>query len=100
MAATTINRALEYMGFAGKDMDVNFSGHGFRATASTILNEMGFRADVIEVQLAHKERNKTRASYNHAAYLPERTALMQSWADLMDEYAKPTSNVVHINQVA
>lgn len=100
MAATTINRALEYMGFAGKDMDVNFSGHGFRATASTILNEMGFRADVIEVQLAHKERNKTRASYNQAIYLPERIAIMQSWADLMDEYAKPVTNVVHINQVA
>ncbi len=99
MSSTTVNRALEYMGFAGKDKEVNFSGHGFRATASTILNEMGFRSEVVEMQLAHKERNKTRASYNQANYMSERTAMMQSWADLMDEYAKPSSNVVTINQV-
>lgn len=94
MSSTTINRALEYMGFAGKEHEVNFSGHGFRATASTMLNEMGYRSEVIEMQLAHQERDKTRASYNQADYLPKRAEMMQAWADLMDEYAHPSSNVV------
>ncbi|AZL16457.1 DUF4102 domain-containing protein [Rickettsiales endosymbiont of Stachyamoeba lipophora] len=57
--------------------------HGFRATASTILNEHGFRPDIIERQLAHAERNKVRASYNHAQYLPERREMMQWWADYL-----------------
>lgn len=64
------------------------TGHGFRSTASTILNEHGFRADVIERQLAHLERNNVRAAYNHAQYLPERRELMQWWADYLDEAAK------------
>lgn len=55
--------------------------HGFRATASTTLNEHGFRPDVIERQLAHGERNKVRASYNHAQHLPERREMMQWWGD-------------------
>ena len=59
--------------------------HGFRATASTILNEHGFRPDVIERQLAHAERNKVRASYNHAQYLPERRTMMQWWADYLSK---------------
>jgi len=61
------------------------TGHGFRATASTILNERSFRSDVIERQLAHGERNSVRASYNHAEYLPERREMMQFWADFLDE---------------
>jgi integrase len=48
------------------------TAHGFRATASTILNEQGFRPHVIERQLAHVERNKVRAAYHRAEYLPER----------------------------
>ena len=83
MTATTLNRALERMGFNGKD-SIGFSAHGFRATASTMLNEMGFRADVIERQLAHAERNKVRASYNQAEYLEERRQMMQAWADEID----------------
>lgn len=84
MTATTLNRALERMGLNGKG-SIGFSAHGFRATAATCLNEAGFRPDVIERQLAHKERNKTRASYNHAEYLQERRVLMQYWADSIDE---------------
>ncbi len=61
------------------------SSHGFRATASTVLNELGYRPDVIERQLAHKPRNKTRASYNQAEYLIERKTMMQQWADLLDD---------------
>ncbi|KGK58897.1 MULTISPECIES: integrase arm-type DNA-binding domain-containing protein [Xanthomonas] len=83
MTATTLNRALERMGFNGKG-SIGFSAHGFRATASTFLNEMGFRADVIERQLAHAERNKVRASYNQAEYLQERVAMMQAWASFLD----------------
>ena len=86
MTATTLNRALERMGFNGRD-SVGFSAHGFRATASTILNETGFRPEVIERQLAHKERNKVRASYNQAEYLGERREMMQRWADLTDTFS-------------
>ena len=83
MTPTTLNRALERMGFNGKD-SMGFSAHGFRATASTLLNEMGYRSDVIERQLAHAERDKVRASYNQAEYMVERKAMMQEWADLID----------------
>lgn len=62
--------------------------HGFRAMASTILNERGFMPDVIERQLAHSERNKVRASYNHAQYLPQRKEMMQWWADYISDYKK------------
>ena len=84
MTATTLNRALERMGFNGKD-SIGFSAHGFRATASTMLNEMGFRADVIERQLAHAERNKVRASYNQAEYMEERRQMMQAWAEYLHD---------------
>lgn len=80
MSATTINRALEYMGFATG----NVTGHDFRATASTHLHEKKFRDDVIDVQLAHAKKNRTDAAYNHAAYLDERIAMMQVWADYLD----------------
>jgi hypothetical protein len=78
MTSTTVNRALERMGYGGR-----FSAHGFRATASTILNEAGFNGDIIERQLAHKERNKVRGSYNQAQYLAERRQMMQQWADMV-----------------
>jgi len=89
MSENTILYALYRMGYRGRA-----TGHGFRATASTILNEMGFRADVIERQLAHAERNKVRKAYNRAEYLPERRAMMQAWGDLLDELAKPKQKVV------
>lgn len=91
MSITTMNRCLERLGYAGV-----FSAHGFRATASTLLNEMGYRTDVIERQLAHQERNSVRRSYNHAIYLPERRKLMQDWADLLDGYEPETTNVVRM----
>jgi len=79
MTATTLNRVLERMGYLGR-----FSAHGFRATASTWLNETGYRPDVIERQLAHKERNAVRGAYNRAEYLPERRQMMQDWANAID----------------
>src|SRR6185437_3895446 len=71
--------ALYRLGYKGK-----MTGHGFRAVASTILNEKGLRADVIERQLAHCERNEIRGAYNRAEYLRARIALMQRWADMLD----------------
>ena len=88
MTVTTLNRALERMGYGGR-----FSSHGFRATASTILNEQGYRADVIERQLAHAPRDKVRASYNRAEYLPERKQMMRDWATYIDALAVGVSVV-------
>jgi integrase len=81
MSENTMNAALVRLGFLPAEHVV----HGFRGTASTLLNERGFNADVLERQLAHKPRNKVRASYNHAELLAERRALMQAWADYCDE---------------
>ena len=89
MAATTLNAALVRLGYAGK-----FSPHGFRATASTILNEMGHRPDWIERQLAHKERDNVRAIYNRAEHLAERGQMMQQWSDYIDALASGRGNVV------
>ena len=72
--------ALRRLGYAKDEMCV----HGFRGLASTRLNEMGFRADVIEAQLAHAEKNAVRRAYNHAEYLDERREMMQRWADHLD----------------
>lgn len=82
MSENTMLYALYRMGYHGRA-----TGHGFRSTASTILNENGFRPDVIERQLAHVERNKVRAAYNHAQYLPERREMMQWWANFLDQQA-------------
>lgn len=79
MTMTTFNRALERMGYLGR-----LSAHGFRATASTWLNEQGVRPDVIERQLAHRERSAVRSAYNKAEYMPERREMMQRWATAVD----------------
>jgi integrase len=89
MSENTILYGLYRMGYHSRA-----TGHGFRSTASTVLNEHGFPPDVIERQLAHGERDKVRAAYNHAQYLPERRKMMQWWADYLDEVAakkSPTS---------
>jgi len=59
------------------------------------LNEMGFHPDWIERQLAHDERKKVRAAYNHAQYLPERRRMMQQWADYLDNLAEDRKVIVH-----
>jgi integrase len=81
MSNNTINTALRRLGYASNEQ----TGHGFRSMASTLLNEQGFAPDVIELQLAHSERNKVRAAYNKAQRLPERRKLMQAWADYLDD---------------
>jgi integrase len=80
ISENTLNAALRRLGYAGNEM----TAHGFRAMASTRLNEMGFAPDVIELQLAHKERNRVRAAYNRAERLAERRKLMQAWSDYLD----------------
>ncbi len=72
--------ALYRLGYKGR-----MTGHGFRAVASTILNEQGYNPDVVERQLAHCERNEVRGAYNRAEYLPQRKAMMQEWADYLDK---------------
>ena len=79
MSNGTILMALKRMGYRGR-----MTGHGFRGIASTGLNEMGYRWDVIEAQLSHVEGNRTRAAYNHAQYLEERRELMNGWATYLD----------------
>jgi len=78
----TLLFALYRLGYKGK-----MTGHGFRAVASTILNEAAFQPDVIERQLAHCERNQVRGAYNRAEYLPERKRMMRYWADYLDKIA-------------
>ncbi len=80
MSENTVTGALRRLGYTGKEM----TAHGFRALASTRLNELGYPVDHIERQLAHAERNKVRAAYNRAQYLDERRRMMQSWADYLD----------------
>ena len=77
----TVNAALRRMGYRKDQM----TAHGFRSMASTQLNELGFKSDLIEKQLAHEEKNAIRAAYNRAEYLPERTQMMQQWADYLDD---------------
>jgi len=82
MSENTILFALYRLGYHSKA-----TGHGFRSSASTLLNELGFDPDVIERQLAHRERNKVRAAYHRAEYLSERREMLQKWADYVDELA-------------
>jgi integrase len=58
--------------------------HGFRATACTLLNELGWRSEAVERQLAHGTANDVRRHYNYAQHLPERRIMMQAWADYLD----------------
>lgn len=79
MSNNTLLFALYRMGYRGR-----MTGHGFRGLASTILHEQGFRHDVVELQLAHQDRDDVSAAYNHATYLPQRRQMMQKWADHLD----------------
>jgi integrase len=79
LSENTLNSALARMGYKGEH-----TAHGCRSVFSTIANEAGHDADVIERQLAHIERNEVRAAYHRAEYLPQRRTLMQWWADYLD----------------
>lgn len=82
MSENTINAALRGLGF-GKDV---MTGHGFRAMARTILDEvLEERVDYIEHQLAHTVKDANGRAYNRTAHLPARRMMMQRWADYLDE---------------
>ncbi len=82
LSENAMNSALRRMGYSRDEM----CAHGFRASASTILNERGYNPDVIETALAHQDEDETRRAYNRARYWPERVKLLQDWADLLDEF--------------
>ena len=94
ISENTVVYALGRMGYKGR-----MTGHGFRSVASTLLNEQGYRHDVIERQLAHAEKNAVRAAYNRAEYLPERKKMMQDWADYLDKL-KAGADVLSFRRVA
>lgn len=87
MSDNTMRRAIFKLGYDGNTKGKSkVTPHGFRATASSILNETGYNPDAIERQLSHMERNGVRAAYtHHARYLDERKEMMQWWADYLDE---------------
>lgn len=88
MSDAAINAALRRLGVP----KATASGHGFRATARTLLDEvLGFRVDLIEAQLAHAVRDPNGRAYNRTAFLAERKAMMQRWADYLNELAADKS---------
>ena len=94
MSDNAVLAAMRRMGIGKEEM----TGHGFRAVARTILDEvLGFRPDFIEHQLAHAVRDPNGRAYNRTAHLPERRKMMQKWADYLDKL-KSGAEVVEINQ--
>jgi integrase len=81
LSENTLGSALRRLGYTGDQM----TAHGFRALASTLLNERGVAPDLIELQLAHRERNKVRAAYNRAERMQERQKLMQNWSNYLEK---------------
>jgi integrase len=82
LSDNAFNSALRRMGYAQDEM----TAHGFRASASTVLNSRGYNADVIEAALGHQDENEIRRVYNRSKYWPERVKLMGDWADLLDAF--------------
>jgi integrase len=80
ISENTLNACLRSLGYSKDEQ----TAHGFRSIASTLLHELGYASDVIELQLAHAEKNKTKAAYNRAERLTERRKMMQAWADYLD----------------
>jgi integrase len=95
MSDNTIRTALKTLGY---DSDV-MTAHGFRTTASTLLNEQGWSPDAIERQLCHMPRDAVRAAYNRAQYLEERRKMMQAWSDYLDSL-KAGADVIPIGKRA
>ena len=92
LSENAMNSALRRMGYGPDEM----TAHGFRSSASTILNERGFDGDVIEAALAHEDEDEVRAAYNRAKYWKPRILLMQSWADLLDEFRQAPRTAVNL----
>ena len=93
LSDNAMNSALRRVGYTKEEV----CAHGFRSSASTILNERGFDRDVIETALAHQDQDAIRATYNRARYWPQRVKLLQAWADLLDEFrVQSASRVVQV----
>ena len=95
MSNNTVNAALRRIGYTGEQM----TAHGFRATARTLLAELGWKPDAIERQLAHKASGPLGAAYDRAQFLAERRQMMQAWGDYLDTL-KRGAEVVPIFQSA
>jgi len=90
MSENTVNAAIRRLGIPQDEL----TGHGFRAMARTILDEVhGFRPDVIEHQLAHAVRDPLGRSYNRTSHLPERRRMMQAWADYLDHLRTESNQI-------
>lgn len=95
LSENSLNASLRRLGYSKDEMTT----HGFRALASSSLNEQGWAPDLIELQLAHAERNKVRAAYNRASRLTERRKMMQQWSDWLDT-VRAGGNVVALKRSA
>ena len=82
LAASSFNYAIGRLGYEGR-----FSAHGFRATATTLLGLLGYPDKLVDLQLAHRRKDASRAPYDHARFVGSRTLLMQDWADILDALA-------------
>nr|WP_306263985.1 tyrosine-type recombinase/integrase [Pararhizobium sp. IMCC3301] len=82
LSENAFNSSLRRMGYTKEEV----TAHGFRVTASTILNTRGYNPDVIEAALAHQDKNAIRRTYNRSTYWDQRMLLMQDWADLVDGF--------------
>jgi integrase len=83
----SLRNALRNLGIEKEE----FTTHSFRSMASTRLNELNYKGDVIEIQLSHAQNDKIRSAYNHAEYLPERKKMMQDWSDYLDKLQNKTT---------
>lgn len=81
ISENTVNMALKTMGYSADQA----TAHGFRSTASTLLHEMGWPPEVIELQLSHAQRSQVAAAYNRSARLEERQKMMLAWAEYLDK---------------
>ena len=86
MGSTTLNHAINALGFQGR-----FSAHGFRSTATTLFGLLSYPENRVDLQLAHRKRDGSRAPYDHTKYVSSRRILMQDWADIWDALAQGAS---------
>ena len=89
MSENTVNQVIKRMGYEGQVV-----GHGFRSTFSTILNNHGFDAKIVDRQLAHVGKDKIEAAYNRADYTKQREELMQWWGDFLDSHLPPSQKLL------
>jgi len=92
----SLRNALRNLGIKKEE----FTTHSFRSMASTRLNELGYKGDVIEIQLSHAQKDKVRSAYNHAEYLPERKVMMQEWSNYLDKLQNRTPVSPSENQLS